>query len=393
MMAKKEGKINVLHVSSRYEECGVAKYLAQHMQGMVDAPGIHNEYFDVSPYATHHMSTQDLTEMVGKLRRQLKGYDVLHVQHEFGLYGHDSFRRIVETGKRAGKKVVVTVHISPSMHGASKTPRLKGLGPRSFMKYLRESRNHRHFLYSTIEPFSMADKILVHNEMTKQSLGQFGLAASRIEKVGHPVQVYNEPPASHNIAKALRKQKGDVIYACVGFLHRYKGMIEAVKALKFLPDNYKLAILGGMKADSDDVAFYNKLCELIDRLGVRDRVYITGYIHGDDQLNAAIRECDMCVYPFDRTYYASVSSGSLNLAFANGRPVIAYPTVTIKEMAADADGAVVLCETFAYYELAREIGRLDTKKQAELSKAYAKKMAWPKVSKQLVEIYTAIVQK
>ena len=67
-------------------------------------------------------------------------------------------------------------------------------------------------------------------------------------------------------------------------------------------------------------------------LGPHDRVYITGYVKGDDTLNAMIRECDVCVYPYDRVYYSNVSSGSLNLSFANGRPLIAYPTATFKEM-------------------------------------------------------------
>lgn len=389
----KERTIRVLHFSSRYEECGVAKYLGHHIEGMKHVPHIENDYFDISPYQTHDMGPSELEQMATDLRKRLKDYDVLHVQHEFAMYGHDSFRRIVEAAKRAHKKVVVTVHTSPVMHGASKLPKLKGVGPRSVVKLLREKRHHNNFLYNTIEPFQMADLILVHNEPTAVSVRQFGISADRIKKVPHPVQKFEDPTPSTRLAKELNTQKGDVIYCTIGFIHRYKGMAEAVKALKFLPDNYKLAILGGMKADSDDAAFYDKLCDLIDGLGVRDRVYITGYVPTDDELNALIRECDACVYAFNPVYYGQVSSGSLNLAFANEKPAVAYPTTAIKELAEDAGGAVVLCETFAYYELARELRRLDVRKQTELSKAYAEKMAWPKVSKQLVEIYESVVKK
>jgi glycosyltransferase involved in cell wall biosynthesis len=382
--------INILHFSSRYEECGVAKYLAHHITGMSDIPSINNEYFDVSPYQTHHMSPADLDKMAAQLEAQLKDYDILHVQHEFALYAHDSFRRIVEAGKRAGKKVVITMHISPSQHGASKKVRLHGLGPHSFMHYARELRHHKHFLATHIEPFRMADLILAHNELTIDSLKGFGIPAERIKKVNHPVQVVSDPKPTRTIAQYLNKQPGDVLFCTVGFMHRYKGIIEAVKALKFLAANYKLAILGGMKEDSDDVAFYDKVCNLIDTLGLHERVYIAGYVKEDDQLNAFIRECDACVFPYDRTYYAAVSSGSLNLGFANGMPVIAYPTASIKELAQIADGAVVLCDTFAYYELARELRGVNITKQAELSKAYAKKMAWDKMAKELAEIYKEI---
>lgn len=384
--------IKVLHFSSRYEECGIAKYLNHYVQGMKDEQSIQNDYFPTSPYETHNMNPDDLAKMSQNLEKALKGYDVLHVQHEFALYAHDSFLRIVEAGKRAGKKVIITVHISPSMHGASKKPHLGGLGPHSIMHFLREQRHHNQFVRINMAPFRMADMLLVHNDATAASLRSFGIPESRIKKTIHPVQVYSTPPVSKKITTALQKQKGDIIYCTTGFIHRYKGIVAAISALKFLPDNYKLAILGGMKADSDDVAYYDTICDLINTLGVRNRVYIAGYVPTDDQLNAFIRECDICVYPYDRVYYASVSSGSLNLAFANGRPVVAYPTESIKELAAGADGAISLCETFAYYELARALQNTDRKKQAELSVAYAKKAAWPKLTANLVEIYKELVR-
>ncbi len=386
-----EKLINVLHFSARYEECGVAKYLAHHIAGMADVSGIHNEYFDTSPYETYNMKPQDMQHMVERLEIALKDYDILHVQHEFALYAHDSFRRIVEAGKRAGKKVVITVHFSPAQHQDSKLVRLRGLGPRSWMLYLREARRRRNFIATHMTPFLVADLVIAHNELTVEGLKSLGVAADKIQKLPHPVQTFSAPKPTRAVADHLNKKPGDVIMCTIGFIHRYKGIDAAVKALKFLPDNYKLAILGGMKADSDDVQFYDKLCDLIDACGLRDRVYIAGYVPDDDTLNAYIRECDVCVYAYDRAYYAGVSSGSLNLAFANGMPAIAFPTASIKELAQDAGGAVILCETFAYYELARELQRLDLRKQAALSSAYAQKMAWPSVSKQLVDIYASLV--
>lgn len=391
-MSQSKSPIRVLHFSSRYEECGVAKYLGHYMKGMKGTAHIQNEYFDVSPYKTHHMSPAELQKMADDLQAQLRDFDILHVQHEFALYAHDSFLRIVEAGKRAGKKIVINVHISPSMHGASKVVRLKGLGPHSLMNFVREKRHHLNFVRTNIEPFRMADLLLVHNEGTANSLRSFGIPDERIKKIIHPVQVFAAPPTSNRLTKALHRQKGDVIYCTIGFFHRYKGIIEAVKALKFLPPNYKLAILGGMKADSDDVAFYDKVCDLIDTLGLRERVYITGYVPTDDELNALIRECDVCIFPYNGVYYGQVSSGSINLAFANGAPAVAYPTAAIKELAAQADGAIVLCETFAYYELARELQRIDLDKQAKLSQAFAEKMAWPKASQELVAVYETLAQ-
>jgi len=289
--------------------------------------------------------------------------------------------------------VLITIHSSPGLHGAGKPVRLKGLGPRSMLMYLRDKRNQKIFIENYIVPFRQADLLLVHNEPTADSLRYFGIHPDRIVKVLHPVQVFDDPEPSTRIARELHRQDGDVIYCTIGFFHKYKGIVEAVKALKFLPENYKLAILGGMKADSDDIAFYDKVTDLIDQLGLQNRVYIAGYIPTDDELNALIRECDVCLFPYNGVYYGQVSSGSINLAFSNGAPVIAYPTAAISELASIADGAVVLCETYAYYELARELKRIDIKKQSELSKKFAEKMAWPKVSAELVKVYEALASK
>jgi glycosyltransferase involved in cell wall biosynthesis len=244
-----------------------------------------------------------------------------------------------------------------------------------------------------IEPFRQADMLLVHNDFTRAALMRHGVPEERIHKLIHPVYQHEQKQTSDVITKELRKSPKDVIYCIPGFIYRVKGAKAAVKALKYLPDNYKLAIIGGVHPTSDDIKIYDKICDLIERLKLKDRVYITGFIEDDDTLDAMIRECDACVYPYDRKYYAFVSSGSLNLAFGNGMPVVAYPTESFKEVAAIADGALVLCETFAYYELARELGRLDLPKQRELSRAYAEKMAWPKMAQELVGVYEAITQK
>lgn len=384
-------KIRILHFSSRHEDCGVARYLGHHIKGMEEVPHIENDYFDVSPYETHNMSERNLTKMSDDLYKKLKEYDVLHIQHEFALYGHDSFRRIVEAAKRAHKKIVISVHSSPALHGASAKPRPKGIGPRGMVAYLRKLRHHRHFLHNYMEPLRMADAVLAHNGPTIDALKRLGVRPDRLYKVIHPVPKVSEAPVTDEIAANLRKNSDDIVYCTTGFIHRHKGVVESIKALKFLPDNYKLAVLGGMKADNDDVAFYDKVTDLIDTLGLRDRVYITGFIPGsDDSLSSYMRACDICVFPYSPVYYGSTSSGPMNLAFANGLPVVAYPTAAIKELAQSSDGAVVLCESFAYYELARELKRVDRDKQTKLSKAYAEKSAWPKVSKQLVEIYEKV---
>lgn len=381
--------IRVLHFSSHDEDCGVGKYQENYLVGMDDIEGVHNKFFEVSPYQTRVMTADELKPVLEQLKQELKDYDILHIQHEFGLYRHEEFSKLVETAKQAHKKVVITVHLSPGF--AIKPVSRGGLGPRSLIAYARKRRHYQNMVENHITPMQQADLVIAHNDVTIQSLKEFGVDPSKIKKLVHPVFNVPEPPKSTEIHDELHKENGDVVFAITGFLHRKKGILGAVRSLKYLPDNYKLALIGGIKSDSDEVKFQDKITDLVDELGLRDRVYITGFVPDDDRLNALMRECDVCVYPYDGVYYSNLSSGSFNLAFANSKPVIAYPTTTFKEVSADSNGAVVLCDTYAYYELARELKRIDIPKQIELSKAYAQKVDWAVMSKELVSVYKELV--
>jgi len=380
-------KIKVLQFSPHDEDCGVGKYQEQFVKVLqADDAEVATTFFDSSPYKTRIMSPTELDATIGRLSEELKSYDILHIQHEFGLFSGDEFKRMVEAAKQLHKKVIVTAHTSPDF--AFQFTRPGGVSLRSILHVVRQKRRHEAFKVNHIEPMKQADAVIVHNQSTRNSLLNYGVGEDKIVMFTHPVPDHTNPPVSTEIATNLNKQEGDIIYATVGFLHRYKGIADAVKALNYLPSNYKLAIIGGMHPTSDEVSFYNDIADLVNEQGLRDRVYITGFIKDDDRLNSLIRESDVCVYAYDRVYYASVSSGSLNLAFSNERPVVAYPTDSFKEM--NTDGQIVLAQTFAYYELARSLKALDVAAQTKTVKEYAKKMSWTNATKTLVEIYKKV---
>lgn len=391
-----EYKTRILHFSPHDEDDGIAKYQEQYLAGMAGDDTVENKFFEVTPIQLRAMSPQKHEEAYDQLREELKNYDILHIQHEFGLFVEDDFQRLVATAKDAGKQVVITVHLSPDY--AIKPVKLGGLGPRSMVSFLRQQR-HRNRMYERhVTPFLQADLLIVHNDITAQSLIGAGANPDNIKLIPHPVHQFPTPDKTDFIAKKLNKKTGDVIFCTVGMLHKYKGIFDAVRALKFLPSNYKLAILGGLhpvetEIVSETVGIYNKITDLIDHLGLHDRVFITGFVKDDNLLNSYIRECDACVYPYDGVYYANTSSGAINLGFSNGRPVIAYPTKGFREMADNAEGALVLADTFAYYELARKLVDIDYIEQSKLSEVYACKMAWPNMAKVLARGYHELAGK
>jgi glycosyltransferase involved in cell wall biosynthesis len=376
-------KIKILHFSTHYENCGIGKYQEMFLEAMQDSEIVENKFFDVSPNQIRIMGSAEKAATYKALKDELQNYDILHVQHEFSFYPSDEFALACDVAHQTGKKLMVTVHTSPAV--AYNLPRRQGLSLRSIVHYMRERKKAAFFSRTFAAPLASADLVLVHNTITKNALIERGVPAGSISHITIPVPEVNFSTESTEIATKLQRKPEDVIYATTGFLHQYKGIDHAIKTLSYLPVNYKLAIIGGMHQDHDN-QIYNDLCDLIRDLGLMDRIYITGYVAEDDRLNALIREADICIYPYEKNYYSNVSSAALNNAFANHKPVIAYPTASFQELNAEHQ-YMKLTQAFSYYELARELQRIDIVAATVASNDFIKKYSYHVIAHVLTEYY------
>ena len=383
-----KSKVKVLHFSTHYENCGIGKYQEMFLDAMEGSDKVENIFFELSPNQIKMMESLDYDNAFKLLEENLKGFDVLHIQHEFSFYWNDEMERAVKIAKNLEKKIIVTIHTSPSV--VHKKARITGLGPRSVLHYLRLLKAEKRFIRRFVSPIKSADIILVHNETTKRALEERGVPGGRIKKILIPVPEVEFTRKSDEISKALNVKSEDVVYCTVGFLHKFKGVKEAIKALCYLPDNYKLAIVGGMHEDHS-AKFYDEITDLVLDLDLTDRVYITGYVAEDDRMNALLRECSVAVYPYDKEYYANVSSAALNNAFANHLPILAYPAESFKEINKAYGPALKLTSTFSYYELARELQKVNLEELAKDSKEFADKASYSQIAPSLVEHYINLV--
>lgn len=373
----------------RSDDCGVGKYQENYIDQLdLNYPGEVSNSYSYSPYETRLMGPKELDRAEGELRRQLDGVDVFHVQHEFGLFLHDELARFVNVAKRAGVKVVITVHLAP---GAAyhDEPR-PGLNLHRLKWFIKERLRRARFTKRHILPFQQADLIISHNQGTTASLKAYGVAAERIVEIAHPVPAGAPVPPSTEISRRLKPGGDEIVLATLGFMHRHKGIEDAVRALMFLPDRYRLAIIGGIHPTSDDVGIYNRIVELVVSLRLQGRVYITGFVEDDDRMTALIQETDICLFPYNNGYYATVSSGVLNQAFANRKPVIAYRVDNFVDASAEL-GQVVFTSAPAFYELVREIERLDVDGQVAKIDAYVEKHNWERQSEKLLAAYRQVV--
>ena len=381
--------IRILHLSTHDEDCGIGKYQEMFLDAMQIDDSVRNEFFEISPSQIKVMNKKDYEAAFSKLEERLKEFDVLHIQHEFSFYFKNELELAVKIARSLRKKVIVTIHTSANIGNPS--AQIDGYGLRSFARRIKAAIRKKNFEANFINPLKLVDLILVHNDVTKQSLTSRGVPENIISKIVIPVPEIDFKITTNEIKNNLNVKDGDIVYATIGFLHRFKGVEEAIKALGYLPDNYKLAIIGGLHQGTNDTRIYDKLTDLILSMKLKDRVYITGYVKDDEHMNALIRECDACVFPYDKDYYSNVSSAALNNSFANHMPTIAYPTQSFIELNT-AEDAMVLTPTFAYYELVREMQKLDLAAAAQKAKKFAINNSYQKISKELESHYKATAQ-
>ena len=381
------GNIRILNFSTHNEECGIAKYQEQFSAQLNLQGEVTSDFFSVSPNITKNLPKSEYNTVLRQFADELKKYDLLHIQHELSFYKHQELNDILKLARKMKKPTVVTVHTAPD----AQMPSLKlgGHGPRSVMKYGVDAARKRKFLNVYVTPLNKAELILVHNSTTKNNLIKYGTNPNKVKTICIPVPEIEIKSSSKEIKDGLSKKDTDIIFCTVGFLSRTKGVIDAVKSLMYLPENYKLAIIGGMHPNSTDGALLDEITDLITKNSLKERVFITGYVAEDERLNSLIRECDICVYPFNKDYYNYVSSASLNNAFANSKPVVAYRTSPFEEI----KGRDVINFTSApnFHELAKTISKLDIKKAALASEKYAQEHSYPKEAEKLTLIYRELL--
>lgn len=383
-------KIRVLQVTTHDEICGIAKYQEQFIDGMKQEKDIENTIFDLSPNQTRFMTKQQYEPVVKQFESVLKKADILHIQHELAFYKHRELSTMIGLANSLNKPVIVTIHTALDVE--YKKAKLPGYLPKYAITYLRQLKHQKNFEEVHLNPLKKADLVIVHNKITKDSLLAHGFNPEKVQVINIPIPKVDFSQKSKIIREVMSIKEKDVLICTVGFVSKTKGIDQAIKALRLLPKNYKLAIIGGTHPDSRDNAFLDEVTDYIIDNDLVDRVHITGYIKDDNELNAMIRECDICVYPYDANYYSYVSSAALNNALANHKAVIAYPTPTFYEINNEKE-VIKICKTPNYYELAKEIKNLDINKYSLLSKEYANKYTYDKEAIKFANLYREVLKR
>jgi len=380
--------MKVLHISTHDENCGIGRYQEMYLKSMVEHDkSVLNDFFPYSPNFIVKQKGAALKKIIDELDAMLKNYDLVHIQHEFSFFKGIHIKQIVEVITKNDKKLISTIHSKPTLRpnqGFMFTP--KGFARKAKTKVLNN------IFLEAILPLKQSDLIIVHNKFTKDELVKVGFAESKIVIKPIPVPVadvflnqYESQIAIIN--KKINRQSNDIVVATNGYVNIVKGTLHAVKAMMLLPSNYKLLIIGGVHPGAQNDSFLDDISDYIVENKLSDRIYITGYIEDDLLLNAYVANADIMVYPYLREYASS--SAALNNAFAASKPIVAFPAPAFKEIN-ENEKHMRLCDSFSYYDLAREVGKLDKKAIKEwsvISGNYKATNSYSKLAEELLDIY------
>jgi len=182
-----------------------------------------------------------------------------------------------------------------------------------------------------------------------------------------------------------------------GLLNESKGAESLVQALdRLVATGYEVALLmvGGRVGASDptNLAYAERVGGLIDQLGLRERVFWTGYID-QEEVSANLLASDICVLPYRDG--ASFRRGSLMAALAHGLPIVStYPQVEILELVegenislVPPDDVEALVERIA--SLISDRGKRERlgRGAGELAEAFT----WESIAREAVSVYRQLL--
>ncbi len=351
-------------------QCGLATYTRALVDGLADARGSFDGIGVVRVVdRIDDIPDDDRPEVVGAAvpagpgwelaADVLSTFDVVSVQHEYGIYGPDDGEAVVDILQRISAPVVTTLHTVQD-------------GPSS----------HRMALLRQIA--SLSDAVAVTSESARRRLlSDFGMDPSKVFVVPHGAHLFPSVTPPDDRPRLLTW----------GLIRPGKGiewMILAMKRLRDLdpPPRYVIAgVTHPHTVDQEGESYRRYLEGLVHRASLGDVVEFRDEYLDDEALAHLVGEATVVVIPYDTT--DQVSSGVLIEAIGAGKPVVATDFPHAREMLASGAGVIVPHAEPA--ALADAVARLlaDPKAYAEAAAAarrLSSHLSWPEVGRRFLDV-------
>lgn len=303
-------------VSSYKLECGIARFSEVLHRNL----SLHHDVtvLELPPQElkkSFGATDQEADAFIADMCEQLKGYDAVSIQCEYGLFA-DTIPQSIQRIKRllsANSNSTITFHtvFSRSNSAEVSIPPLGRLilRPRStivdFVKNWQISRTAKYELNLFQFIRERKIKVIVHTDTTKRVLQQrFKLVnvechplcyTSEQEKAAYPHE-----ECRNELLNRLGLEQEDKLIGVFGFFGGYKGFDYAIQCIARLPANYKLLIFSGLHPTAikhSDTSQIDYLISLTKKHKVLTRTFFMGSVD-DISMYKAIAGVDFSWLPY-----------------------------------------------------------------------------------------------
>ncbi len=380
--ASKRDRITLCWVSPWHSRSGISTYSHGLFPAIERAAGEHGvtaQLVATDAIGEHRdLSNDVLIEAIVRHRPTL-----IHIQHEFGHWGGKNppayrFPEFIRSlrSQLPGAKIIATAHtvIPPDyrfpIHGTWKGKIARSLFNLFLLSYLGQSWREK--------SWGPLDGVLVHSELQLPWVRPYARAYCIPHYVPDPLPLR---PLPHELEKIFAQGHGPHL-VIFGFITPSKGHDLAIelfaKTRAQLPE--ARLIFAGEARTPDDQAYLETCLALAERLGVRDRLDLTGFLDAAD-LPALLTKASLVLAPFRET----TGSGSIPTALSYGAPVLASDLPLNRELEARVPGCLrFLSEQTLLETLSQASSRDQLRTQA---KAYAAQYSVRKTALAHFEFY------
>lgn len=246
-------------------------------------------------------------------------FDVVCLQHEFGIFGGEAGSHILELLSRLTMPVVTTLHTVLAKPTAA-----------------------QHAVMDRI--VEMSSKVIVMANMGRELLRNvYRVPDDRIEIIPHGIPDF--PFVEPDAAKARLGFAGRSVILTFGLLSPSKGievMIDAMPSILQERPDAVYVVLGATHPNlvrNQGEAYRESLITRVRDLGVEDHVVFLDRFVDQATLLEFISMCDVYVTPYLNE--AQMTSGTLAYSFGLGKPVVSTPYWHARELLADGRGTLV----------------------------------------------------
>lgn len=246
--------------------------------------------------------------------------DVMHIQHEYGLFGPQRGVEVVELLLRyrlAGVPVVTTIHTV--YDEVSEEERL-------ILKYLVDE----------------SSAVIVHEEFQRETLGRYFDIGKKVHVIEHGVR--RVPPIVD--AKQKLDLVGKKVVMLCGYFRASKGFHKIIDILPELckRDEDLVLVMAGKARGIDAFEYQRELYEKLNNSPLLDRIVFLRGQFPQHTFDTILSAADVVVLPYEK----GAQSGMMCQCFALGRPVVVSPLRAFRNLVERSGGGLV-CEEDSKY--------------------------------------------